>query len=186
MRLVEIAHRKISECLNPGDLCIDATAGNGHDSLFLAKQVAPDGVVFAIDVQKTALEKTVERLRLYGYEKNLRTLHGSHADMTELFNSPGKENITVAMYNLGYLPGGDHSIVTKSCSTMEALLKTYGMIRTEGIISVLCYRGHKGGKEETSEIIKLCQIQRWETEMISGNDNPDSPLLILIRKIRMD
>ena len=52
------AHYLVQKVLKPGDWAIDATAGNGKDTLFLAKTVTKSGQVFAFDIQDQALEMT--------------------------------------------------------------------------------------------------------------------------------
>jgi hypothetical protein len=37
--------------LQPGDVAVDATCGNGHDSLFMAQAIGPTGELHAVDVQ---------------------------------------------------------------------------------------------------------------------------------------
>ena len=86
------------------------------------------------------------------------------------------------MFNLGYLPGGDHAIVTKPESTVSAIVQTYRLLRMGGLISVLCYRGHVGGMEESLAVIRLCKIKSWCTQIWSGSQSTISPQLVLIRK----
>lgn len=186
MRLVKLAHLKIKEIVSPGDTCLDATAGNGHDALFLASQVSPNGKVYAIDVQKSALSATEDKLANHGYSNLLRTFHGSHSQIDEFIGATEKDNVMAAMFNLGYLPGGDHNLVTTPRTTAIALVKTYELIKPGGIISVLCYRGHKGGTEEHSAVLEICQKKKWQLEKIAGNNCAHSPILILIQKARMD
>lgn len=186
MRLVELANLKIQEVLKPGDSCIDATAGNGHDSLFLAKQVSPNGKVYAIDVQEIALANTAQKLAAHGYSNLLSTFHGSHSQIDKFLGSKEEVCFMAAMFNLGYLPGGNRQLVTTPDSTTTALAKTYKIIRPGGIISVLCYRGHQGGTEESNAVLEICQKKKWQIEKIPGNDRDHSPLLILITKARMD
>ncbi len=182
MRLVELAHAKIKEVLRCGDLCIDATSGNGYDTLFLAREVAPLGKVYAFDIQKSALLLTTKRLEKNGLSNFCEFIHASHADMSKLLDKNIKEKITATMFNLGYLPGGDHRIITTSVTTINAIMEAYEMLKAGGIITILGYRGHQGGMEETNDIIKLCQNKRWQTEKIEGTRSLDSPVLILIRK----
>jgi hypothetical protein len=86
------------------------------------------------------------------------------------------------MYNLGYLPGGDHSIKTNHETTINSLLTTYELMKPSGLISVLCYRGHAGGAKELDRVEKLCSVQKWIFEKFQGSNNPASPVLIVIRK----
>lgn len=55
---LNIIHRIIEEKVQPGDICIDATAGRGNDTLFLAKLVGETGHVTAFDIQQDAVDST--------------------------------------------------------------------------------------------------------------------------------
>ena len=57
-RLTQIAHEAIAAVLHDGDTTIDATAGNGHDTLMLARLVGESGRVIAFDVQSDAIIAT--------------------------------------------------------------------------------------------------------------------------------
>ena len=131
--LVNIAHNFIREVLRPGDIAIDATIGNGHDTVFLVEQVSPSGRVFGFDIQKAAIDSTwvkVESCCRTGERarsneplrpKCLTLIQASHADMAELIPTHYHGNISATMFNLGYLPGGDKSIITQIESTVMAL-----------------------------------------------------------------
>ena len=58
--LVKEVHRRLAEVIGPGDLCLDATAGNGLDTLFLAQRAGEIGTVHAMDVQKDALRRSID------------------------------------------------------------------------------------------------------------------------------
>ena len=183
MRLVELAHSKIKKTLRSGDLCIDATAGNGHDSLFLATEVGPKGFVYAFDIQKDALMKTAERLRRNNLSDRIKLIEASHTEIKSFIDEKHQGNIRVAMFNLGYLPGGNHQIVTTGNGTTNALSSTYSVLQEGGMATVLCYRGHRGGVNETNDVIELCEKEKWNYETYEGNTNPESPILICINKI---
>ena len=186
MRLVELAHLKIKESIRPGDLCIDATAGNGYDTLFLARQVSPFGKVYAVDIQKLSIEQTLKRLSLHGFDDILNTFHGSHTKIRNLLGESEHGEVSAIMFNLGYLPGGDHAITTTTDDTIFALNEAYSMLRNGGVITALCYRGHNEGAKETQKVLELCKEKEWNIEVVEGSSNPQSPILILIKKTRMD
>ncbi|MFP6763154.1 MAG: FAD-dependent oxidoreductase, partial [Planctomycetaceae bacterium] len=110
-RLTEQAQTVIRASVDPGATVIDATAGNGHDTLFLAELVGPQGMVFAFDVQVQAIEQTRSRLEQAGVT-NVTLLNCSHADMTDAVPRPHHKLVSAVMFNLGFLPGGDHSLTT--------------------------------------------------------------------------
>jgi predicted methyltransferase len=180
MRLVELAHASISPRLKKGDICLDATAGNGHDSLFLAQHVSPGGTVYAVDIQESALRTTQERLIRHGLVKVLQSFHGSHRAVSAWLPASVRGEIAVAMFNLGYLPGGDHQVTTSVRETTAALEAIYPLIRKGGLISVIGYRGHPGGKEETEAVERLCKTNGWSTTKRTGSEKTNSPVLYLI------
>ena len=184
--LVSLAHSKIKEVLQSGDLCIDATSGNGQDTLILAQSVAPTGKVYAIDIQRCAIVHTCKRLKKHGLSNLLQAFHGSHSDIESFLSNDLKAMVTAAMFNLGYLPGGNQAIITQPQTTLTAICKTFQYIKPGGLISVLCYRGHEGGNKETQEVLNLCQKENWINEVVAGNNANHSPVLILIRKTKTD
>ena len=98
------------------EAAIDATAGNGHDTHFLSEHVGPAGEVYAIDLQKSALEVTSRRLSAIGLQ-NVRLINQDHAQLSSLVPIELRSRIGAIMFNLGYLPGGDKSITTSPTST---------------------------------------------------------------------
>ena len=182
MRLFEQAHSKIKENIKIGDYCIDATLGNGNDSLFLAQQISPLGRVFAMDIQESAILQARSKLDAAGLGEFVSIIHDCHTNIMEIIPVQFRGEIAVAMYNLGYLPGGDHSIKTIYETTINSLLRTYELMKPRGLITVLCYRGHAGGARESDEVENLCSVQNWSFEKFQGNSNQASPILIVIRK----
>ena len=182
MRLVQLAHNHVSEVVDQGDFCLDATAGNGYDSLFLAQQVGISGKVFSIDIQAQAIQHTKILLQQNGLEPVVQLILGSHSNLLELVDKSVHGQIKASTFNLGYLPGGDHSVITQADNTTQAICQAYQITASGGIISVLCYRGHAGGTKEANSVAELCANRRWSYETIEGSENPNSPVLILIRK----
>ncbi len=144
-RPTEMAHRLLRERLKPGDQAIDATVGNGHDTLFLAEQVGPEGHVYGFDVQESAIEKT--RQRTAGLTNiTLRCL--SHELLDESVSDP----VSAITFNLGYLPGGDKSITTKPETTLVALRNSVKILKEGGLLTIVAYIGHEGGLGESNTI----------------------------------
>ena len=50
-RMTEIAQQAWKNCIERGDCCVDATAGNGSDTLWLSRAVGPAGKVYSMDLQ---------------------------------------------------------------------------------------------------------------------------------------
>lgn len=153
-RLVELAHGLVRQFVSEGDVVIDATAGAGRDTLFLAQQVGPTGHVHTFDIQAQALSQT--RQRLMGYLKNLVTLHqANHQELLERLPVEHHQAIAAVMFNLGYLPQGDPAIKTTSASTLNALQQSVELLRPGGVLSVIAYTGHPGGLEEAERVAEF-------------------------------
>ncbi len=179
---VILSHLLVAQVLQEGDLAVDGTAGNGHDTLFLASKVGPHGKVYAFDIQEAAILKTRERLRQEGLEDRVVLLQKGHERLREYVS----EKIKVAMFNLGYLPGGDHKITTKPSTTLAALKQVLEILEEGGLVSVVVYRGHEGGTEEGKELCSFVETldpKKWDVVKIEyPNRSAKSPFLIGIQK----
>jgi predicted methyltransferase len=144
------AHREVAAVLRSGELAVDATAGNGHDTVFLAERVGPAGRVLAFDIQAAAIEATRARLAAAGLAERVGLVLGSHGDLAEHV-APG--TVAAAMFNLGYFPGGDHGVITRRAETLRALDAALLALRPGGILTVVCYPGHPGGEEESEAVV---------------------------------
>lgn len=182
-RVLPFSKRLISETVLPGETVVDATAGNGNDTLFLAELVGENGRVFAFDIQQAALEATANRLA----ELNDRAalVLDSHANVDRYV----KGRIGGAMFNLGYLPySEDLSIITKPDSTIEAIDKLLGLLKKGGIITISVYDGHEGGAEERDALLAYVKslhqadVHVARYELLNQRKNP--PFLIAIEKVR--
>ena len=143
--LLEQAHDLIAGVLVQGDAAVDATLGNGHDTLFLARCVGRAGKVFGFDVQQAAVGNTRKRLDDAGVDSDCYALFcESHADMALHITT----KVKAVMFNLGYLPGGDKKIITQAHSTVAALSAAIESLSCGGILTVMCYPGHDGGADE--------------------------------------
>lgn len=185
--LVNTAHNFIKEILRPGAIAIDATVGNGHDTLFLVNQVSPSGKVFGFDIQQTAIASTRAKLMQTHGMECLMLIQASHADMSEKIPVNHHGNISVIMFNLGYLPGGDKNIITGTDSTITALYSACGLLSSKGIITVMAYPGHPGGDLETAQVKNWCEQldkEHFKIDIIYSVDNKDSaPRLFVIQKM---
>ncbi len=141
-------HQFLSTEIHPGDHVIDATMGNGHDTLFLSKQVGDQGHVFAFDIQPEAIQNTREQLALQPFQNRATLLLKSHASINVSVPIHHHGHITCVMFNLGYLPGADKSLTTQIESTLSALTQSCRLLAKQGCISILAYTGHPGGMEE--------------------------------------
>ncbi|MDO9168610.1 MAG: class I SAM-dependent methyltransferase [Methylobacter sp.] len=186
--LVNTAHDLIRDILHAGDIAIDATVGNGHDTVFLAEQVAPSGHVYGFDIQQAAIDSTREKFRQAHLSDSLTLVHASHADMTDKIPADLHGKIKAIMFNLGYLPGGNKTVITQTDSTLLALTVAARILAVNGIITLLAYPGHPGGDLETDRVKNWCEqldTQQFEVSTIYSSEHKDTaPRLFVIRKIR--
>lgn len=182
-RILPFARHLLKLAVQQGDIAIDATIGNGHDTLFLSDLVGESGHVFGFDIQTQALENTKNRLE---DRKNV-TLHlASHDQLKSLVPTSYHGKITGAIFNLGYLPGGDKQIVTKPHSTIAAIEQLLDIMAQEGIIVLVIYHGHPEGKVERDELLTFVsrldqqKVHVLKYQFINQQNNP--PFIIAIEK----
>jgi predicted methyltransferase len=184
--LVQRAHEAIREVIRPGDIAVDATVGNGHDTRFLAEAVGPRGRVYGFDIQAEAVESARERLAEAGLEGRVKLLHRSHGEMDSALDPQARGRVRAVMFNLGYLPGSDKRVITASESTLAALNQSLALLDSGGRISVLAYIGHPGGREEADAVIAWAgqlEADLWEVA-VELSQRPGAPELILVTKKR--
>ncbi|WP_159885855.1 class I SAM-dependent methyltransferase [Paenibacillus puerhi] len=150
--ILGFAHQLIEARVKPGEAAIDATAGNGVDTVFLARQVGEDGIVYAFDIQESAIASTGSRCAREAPNRRVELLLRSHADMAEAIPQEWHGRIAAVTFNLGYLPGHDHSTITLPDSTLKALNAAAGLLRRGGIITIVVYSGHPGGEAEANAV----------------------------------
>jgi predicted methyltransferase len=180
--LTQEAQKLVAAHAGPGDVVIDATAGNGFDSLFLSQLVGPQGQVYAIDLQPRAIAQARRRLE-QAQRRNVTLIEADHARLGEWIPGEHHGHIAAVMFNLGYLPGGNREFVTRPESTLAALNAALGLLRTGGVISIVFYRGHAGAALEAHA------IERWRQALNSAYEHQlacDSgaagPALVSIRR----
>ena len=149
---VDIGHLVIQERVRPGDEVVDATAGNGHDTLFLAGLVGETGRVFAFDLQAAAIESTRARLAEAGVLDRCTLHHAGHQFLSETLPGDSKGKLAAVVFNLGWLPGHDKSCITRTETTLVAVNAALEWLRPGGLLCVVVYPGHQGGEEEASAI----------------------------------
>jgi len=131
--------------IREGDRVIDATAGNGHDTIFLAECVGETGSVLAFDVQEAAIISARARVARAGYSERVGFFHESHE---QLDRHVAEGSVAAVMFNLGYLPGADHELTTEVAATLVALEKSARALQSDGVLSIICYPGHPAGAAE--------------------------------------
>ena len=152
-----LAREVILRTAEPGDTAVDATMGNGHDTLMLCEAVGPEGRVYAFDVQAPAVEETKKRLREQGVDGRAELILSGHEHMAEYVRGPVK----AVMFNLGWLPGGDHAVTTRWETTRTAVESALDLLAPMGVLVICAYPGHAEGEREKQEL----------TAFLGGLDN---------------
>ena len=216
LSVTEIVHDLVRTHLKPGDTAFDGTAGNGHDTLFLAQCVGPTGRVLAWDIQPLAIERTAALLAKYGISWVELKL-GDHAEFETLlprvsdwpvrcgdtfFNVSEKlfrhdlsdtlRNVSpqfaAAIFNLGYLPASDRTISTTTTQSLRAISASVERLAPGGILTVLAYTGHAGGREEAEAIHNFLRGMSFgdfhldEVPIPGGRSSPPR-LFALVRRL---
>ncbi len=178
------SHQLVESIIKPGDYVVDATAGNGNDTVFLAGLVGEDGQVYSFDIQDRALAATSEKLKQKQLENRVNLIHDGHQNMKKYINQPVK----AVMFNLGYLPGGDHSIGTKGNTTIEAIKAAMDLIPVNGLVCIVVYYGGDSGFDEKNEVMDFIttidcrQFTVMKTEFVNQINCP--PILVCIEKYK--
>ena len=165
--------------LGEGDVAVDFTMGNGHDTEFLSKTVGPQGHVFAFDVQEMALASTAEHLRETQCPDNYTLILDSHHNVKKYVDVP----IKAGMFNLGYLPGSDKSVTTMRATTLPAIEAAISLMDRDAIILIAVYPGHAEGEAEGKMICDyLSSLSRYKLccTQIRILNSPTSPFFILV------
>lgn len=182
--VVDVTKKLIAAAVKPGETVIDATAGNGHDTLFLAELVGDSGRVIAFDIQAQAIVNTEKRLKNAGLLARCTLVQQGHEHLAEVVKA--EEAVCAIMFNLGYLPRGDHSLVTRAETTKKAVLDGLKLLRVGGLLSIVVYSGHEGGAEEADMVEQLTSsldqtvFAVLKLDFINRKNN--SPFLYLIER----
>lgn len=187
--VLSFTHDLIEQVIGEGDTVFDCTMGNGHDTLFLAKHVGAAGQVFAYDVQPAALQTTKTRLEQAGCLDQVHLLLKGHETLQDELSRLSVP-VAAAMFNLGYLPGSDKTVVTRASSTLKALHQLRKHLRTHGLITLVVYSGHSEGKRERDAL--LDELSTWDQRQYQIlkyefiNQRNDPPFLLAIQKKNVD
>ncbi len=149
IRATELAQQLLLPCLKPGAWAVDATAGNGHDTWFLAQQVGPSGRVFAFDVQPAAVLATQQKVTAC---PQVTVLQAGHELLKQHLPTEAKGRLAAVMFNLGYLPGADKAMITRTETTLAALVQALDYLQPGGRLTMVVYPGHSGGTEEAAAV----------------------------------
>ncbi len=145
----DLLHTILRGQIHEGDIAIDATAGNGHDTLFLAREVGDNGRIVAFDIQDAATSATRRKLEGENLAHRVSLHCASHCGIAS-HAEPG--SVRVIIFNLGYLPGADRKIATETAGTLEALGASVPLLQPGGILAAVCYPGHAEGAVESEAV----------------------------------
>lgn len=172
----------LSQLIEPEDVVVDATMGNGNDTVFLCQLVGAKGKVYAFDIQENALIETLEKLSVLKLESIATLIHSGHENIEQLIDEP----IKAVVFNLGYLPGADKQLHTQWLTTLQAIEASLKLLQKDGFISITAYPGSELGATETHALENFIQrlpqkqfgVSRYQ--MINQINEP--PILYFIQK----
>ena len=175
-------HHFLEDHVQPGDVCIDATMGNGNDTALLSKLVGEKGRVVAFDIQQMALNNTRVKMQQENCPDNYELVLDSHETMGVYAD---ENTVSCITFNLGYLPGGDHAKATKGESSIRAIEIGLRLLKKKGLMTVCIYSGGDSGFEEKEAVlsyIKCLDSKKYlviVSEYANRPNNPPIPVLII-------
>lgn len=181
--ILPFAHCLLRQALPEGGNALDGTAGNGHDTLFLAQTAGIRGKVWAFDIQPQALSRTRCRLKEARYE-NVQLILDGHENLKQYVSEP----LNAAIFNFGWLPGGDKSLTTHTETSIPALCATLSLLKEGGMLIAVLYPEHENGKQEAEAIEQwaknLPQEQFAVLRYGFTNRKNNPPYLLAFEKLR--
>ena len=176
------AKEMIEEALFSGAIVVDATMGNGYDTLWLCELVGSDGKVYAFDVQQEAVDHSAERLEKAGVRERASLFCMGHECMLEVVHEP----VDAVLFNLGWLPGAEHGVTTQTSTTLQAVEAALALLKEEAIMTICIYPGHEEGTRELKALLTwAAQLddKRYDAMLKHYVNQPnDPPQMLAIRK----
>jgi predicted methyltransferase len=185
--ILPFAQEQIRKSLFDGAIAVDATAGNGHDTLFLAKAVGASGHVYSFDIQQEALEHTRHRLHSEGVEARVTLYRRGHQFMREVLPKQVYGRVAAMMFNLGYLPRGDRQVTTRAETTITALEQGLPLLAPYGVCTLVLYTGHPGGEKEADAVIsftKELDPKQYAAAWYQMLNRNHAPSVVAIKRVR--
>ncbi|MFD1706778.1 class I SAM-dependent methyltransferase [Siminovitchia sediminis] len=180
------ARSLMQRVVRPGGNAIDGTVGNGNDTLFLAKLVGKNGRVFGFDIQQQAIQNTTSLLEENGVADRVTLFQRGHETLTESLPQETHGKISGAMFNLGYLPGGDKTVVTQPETTIAAITQLLSVLEKGGVLCLVIYPGHEEGALERDHVLAFAKdldqskVHVLQYGFINQKNNP--PFLLAFEK----
>ncbi|GEM05504.1 putative rRNA methylase YtqB [Halolactibacillus miurensis] len=184
-RVIPYSHQLLKETIQPGDVVVDATMGNGHDTLLLSELVGESGFVYAFDIQEKALTATKQRLEVH-QQPPRELILDSHAHVENYLKPEHNRHIKAAIFNLGYLPGSDKTIITTPDSTITAVKTLIDHLTFDGLVILVVYHGHPGGDIERDALTAyLSQLDQKSFDVLRYgfiNQKNHPPFILAVKK----
>lgn len=184
--ILPFARFLLQSCLSEGDIAVDCTVGNGHDTVFLSTLVGQTGEIYGFDIQEAAISQTSNRLNKENIKTPVHLFCQGHQKLKDFIPSSIHGKVKGAIFNLGYLPGGDKTIVTTAATTIQAIQALLDIMAPGGIIVTVIYHGHEQGQEEKNDVVSFVkrlpqeQAHVLQYEFINQKNNP--PFIVAIEK----
>lgn len=176
-----LSHQFMAAHIRPGDVCIDATAGKGRDTLFLCSLVGETGRVLAMDIQPEAVTATRALLAEQGCMHRAQVVQDCHSHM-EQYAAPG--TVAGIMFNFGWLPGGDHTKFSHGDTSVAAVQAGLRLLRPGGVMTLCIYYGRENGTAERDALLAfLPTVDSRRYTVIRGefaNRTGDVPIPVFI------
>ncbi|KRG16088.1 class I SAM-dependent methyltransferase [Lederbergia galactosidilytica] len=170
------------------NIVVDATVGNGHDTVFLAKLVGKTGKVYGFDIQAQAIEQTMNRLETENLSGSVQLFQTGHEHVACYLPTEHHGQIAAAIFNLGYLPKGNKTIVTKPETTLSAIEQLLPLLKVGGILVLVVYHGHEGGAAERDALLEYVSALNQESFHVLQyaflNQRNHPPFVLAIEKKR--
>ena len=177
-----LAQDALRALLSEGCAAVDCTAGNGHDTCFLAELCGSTGHVYAFDIQEEALASAAALLKREGLADRVTLIHDGHQNILRHLSGP----VDAVMFNLGWLPGGDKSVTTLWETTRTAVSDTLTLLKKGGVLTVCVYPGHREGnveRENLGELLSGLRPQEYNVlHSVFANAGPGAPECWIVQK----
>lgn len=179
---VALAHHFLRTVVRAGDRVVDATCGNGNDTLMLARLVGAGGRVWGFDLQEDAITATAALLVAHGCRAQVELTAAGHEQLLHFVREP----VTAVVFNLGFLPGGDREIITRAETTVASLKQAVSLLVPGGMVTVAVYPGHPGGDEESVAVEQWVSglppetFNAWRSRQLNRSDS--APYLLLVER----
>ena len=178
------ARAMIERALCPGARAVDATMGNGHDTLWLCGLVGETGHVYAFDVQPTAVENTRARLEEHGCAARATLICQGHQHMAQYVDAP----VDAMVFNLGWLPGGEKTVTTLCDTTLHAVAAGAELLKPGGLMTICIYPGHPEGARERDALLgwaRELNPREYDVLLKAYLNQPNQPPMMLAVRRRI-